>query len=187
MPATTRNCLMLHQLCATSSKMMMKTIGIDPGAGGAIALLNDRQIVTVLDMPTVLVPSRTKSHRRRRIDAAGLAGALEALGPVDAAFVELAGPMPRDGSAGSFWFGKAAGVVEGCLAGLGFAGVTLVPPAVWKRRLNVPTPKDAARARASQLFGEEGAALWPLKKHDGRAEAAMIALFGFMDRACGKW
>jgi len=166
---------------------MMKTIGIDPGAGGAIALLNDRLIVTVHDMPTVLVPSRARSHRRRRIDAAGLAGALEALGPVDHAVIELAGPMPRDGSAGSFWFGKAAGVVEGCLAGLGFTGVTLVPAAVWKRRLNVPAPKDAARARASLLFGPEGAALWPLAKHDGRAEAAMIALFGFMDRTCGKW
>ena len=167
---------------------MMKTIGIDPGAGGAIALLNDRQIVAVLDMPTMLARATgTKSHRRRRIDAAGLAGALEALGPVDHAVIELAGPMPRDGSAGSFWFGKAAGVVEGVLAGLGFVSVTLVPPAVWKRRLNVPAPKDAARARASQLFGPEGAALWPLVKHDGRAEAAMIGLFGFMDRTCGKW
>jgi hypothetical protein len=41
----------------------------------------------------------------------------------------------------------------------------------------VPAAKDGARARASQLL--PGAAdQWPLVKHDGRAEAALIALWG---------
>jgi hypothetical protein len=41
----------------------------------------------------------------------------------------------------------------------------------------VPKAKDAARARASQLL-PQAAHQWPLKKHDGRAESALIALYG---------
>jgi hypothetical protein len=42
----------------------------------------------------------------------------------------------------------------------------------------VPAEKDGARARASQLLPQH-AGHWPLKKHDGRAEAALIALYGW--------
>jgi hypothetical protein len=48
-----------------------------------------------------------------------------------------------------------------------------VPPLA----LRVPAEKDGARARASQLI-PAGASWWPLVKHDGRAEAALIALYG---------
>jgi hypothetical protein len=48
---------------------------------------------------------------------------------------------------------------------------------VWKKALGVPADKDGARARASQLM-PENAWLWPLVKHDGRAEAALIAYWG---------
>ena len=41
----------------------------------------------------------------------------------------------------------------------------------------MPAAKDGARARASELI-RGGAAHWPLIKHDGRAEAALIALWG---------
>jgi hypothetical protein len=41
----------------------------------------------------------------------------------------------------------------------------------------VPKAKDGARARASQLL-PAGVQLWPLVKHDGRAEAALLALYG---------
>jgi hypothetical protein len=55
--------------------------------------------------------------------------------------------------------------------------MTLVPPRRWKSALQVPASKDAARFRASQLL-PQAAHLWPLKKHDGRAEAALLAVFG---------
>ena len=55
------------------------------------------------------------------------------------------------------------------------AGV--VHPQRWKRELGVPAGKDGARARASQLL-PQAAGQWPLKKHDGRAEAALISVFG---------
>jgi hypothetical protein len=55
--------------------------------------------------------------------------------------------------------------------------ITIVHPRTWKRALGVPREKDGARARASQLLPAH-AHLWPLKKHDGRAEAALIATYG---------
>jgi len=161
----------------------MRVLGIDPGAGGAIALVVDRKLVSVEDMPT------TQTDKgRRRIDAVALALLVRSMVGVlnpDVAVIELVGPMPRDGSAGSFWFGKAAGVAEGVLAGLGMSVVS-VSPQVWKRRLDCPAIKDGARERASRLF-PGGDRRWPLKKHDGRAEAAMIALWGYMDSVAGTW
>jgi crossover junction endodeoxyribonuclease RuvC len=47
----------------------------------------------------------------------------------------------------------------------------------WKKSLGVPADKYAARMRASQLL-PEFAHNWPLKKHDGRAEASLISLYG---------
>jgi crossover junction endodeoxyribonuclease RuvC len=159
----------------------MRTLGIDPGAGGALALLDGRKLVRVWDMPTV-----TTDAGKRRIDASTLATTIvQQVGRVDLAIIEQVGPMPRDGSAGSFWFGKAAGIPEGVLAGLGIE-CRLVPPQTWKRRLDVPREKNAARARATTLFPGRGDE-WPLVKHDGRAEAALIALWGYMDRVAGQW
>jgi hypothetical protein len=100
-------------------------------------------------MPTLQI------KERRRVDAASLAQIIRGLLPIHHAVVELVGPMPRDGSAGSFWFGKAAGVAEGVLAGLGVA-TSSVSPVVWKRRLDVPASKRGARERATALFGDGG-------------------------------
>lgn len=151
----------------------MRIMGIDPGAKGAIALLMHGKLVATWDMPTV-----TNAKGKRRIDGPTLATILRnvnAAAPVDVCMIELVGPMPRDGSAGSFWFGKAAGMAEGVCAGLGIP-VDFVAPQVWKRKLDVPTDKNGARARATRLFNRGD--LWPLVKHDGRAEAALIALLG---------
>lgn len=159
----------------------MRVLGIDPGAGGAVALVAGAQqtLMGVADMPV-----QVTDRGRRRVDAGQLVTLVAAWSPIDHAVIELVGPMPRDGSAGSFWFGRSAGICEGVLAALGVS-YSLVSPVMWKRRLGVPTNKDAARARASELFG--GQDWWPLKKHDGRAEAAMIALWGWMDRVAGTW
>jgi hypothetical protein len=142
----------------------MRVLGIDLGASGAVALVEGGRLVTVADMPCA-----SSKTGKRRIDAAKLASTVRGMAPLDGATVELVGPMPRDGSAGSFWFGKAAGLAEGVPAGLGVPCET-VQPAVWKRRLDVPADKGKAGARASKVFGRGD--LWPLIKHDGRAEAA---------------
>jgi crossover junction endodeoxyribonuclease RuvC len=149
--------------------------GIDVGLGGAVAFIEPRgpAVREILDMPVHLLKRGGKA--KREVDVAGLVG-LFALRHVEHAFVELAGAMPRQGVASAFAFGKGFGIVLGVLAARGVP-LTLVSAAKWKRTLQLPKGKAAARARASQLL-PQAAHYWPLAKHDGRAEAALLALFG---------
>ena len=153
----------------------MIIIGIDPGLSGALCFLNSGEsICAIYDMPTLSLSRSGKN--RREIDAYALANQLSPNGLVGHAFVEQSWPRPDDGAMAGFAFGKSYGIVIGVLAARGVP-VTFVSPQAWKRALGLPKGKDAARARASELM-PSGSRLWPLKKHDGRAEAALIALWG---------
>jgi len=74
-----------------------------------------------------------------------------------------------------FNFGRATGILEGLIIAQ-FWPLESVMRHHWKREMRCPKDKDGARARASQLLPKH-AHNWPLKKHDGRAEAALIALY----------
>ncbi len=79
-----------------------------------------------------------------------------------------------------FNFGRGYGQIEGVLAALEIP-VTLVTPQVWKRSLSVPADKSASRARAAQLWpGLAGT--FSRVRDDGRAEAALIGLYGAQQR-----
>lgn len=152
----------------------MIVIGIDPGLSGALAFMGKNTLV-VIDMPTVTIQRNSKN--KREIDLAGLIADIDALGPADHAYVEQVGAMPGQGVSSMFAFGKSYGSILGILAAKRIP-YTLVPPVRWKKALGVPAGKDAARHRASQLLPAY-AELWPLVKHDGRAEAALIAEYGY--------
>lgn len=147
--------------------------GIDPGLSGAIAFLSATHELTVHDMPTLFLSRNGKN--KREIDAHVLADMLQKINP-NHCYVELVGAMPGQGSSSTFAFGKAYGIVIGILAALHISN-TFVSPRRWKLALGVPALKDGARARASQLM-PSAAYQWPLVKHDGRAEAALIAYWG---------
>lgn len=149
--------------------------GIDVGLSGAICLFCVRDIArsSVHDTPTLALTRGGKN--KRDLDARALA-ALLADHRIEHVFVEQVGAMPGQGVTSMFAFGKSYGIVLGILAGLRLP-YTLVPPRRWKTALGVPAGKDGARARASQLLPAL-ADQWPLKKHDGRAEAALICLWG---------
>jgi crossover junction endodeoxyribonuclease RuvC len=70
-------------------------------------------------------------------------------------------------------------MIEGVAAGMRIP-YSLVIPQTWKKALGVPADKNAARARACQLFPNM-ASKFARVKDDGRAEAALIALFGYRD------
>lgn len=148
-------------------------IGIDPGLHGAIAILS----IDGLDMHDIPTHELTVNGKKRlQIDKHRLAQILD-YGPEGVrAFVEDVHSMPKQGVASSFKFGFVAGCIQQAVVDAGFE-LVLVPPQVWKRRFNLGADKDSARARASELLPAH-AHLWPLKKHDGRAEAALIALYG---------
>jgi crossover junction endodeoxyribonuclease RuvC len=128
----------------------------------------------VEDLPT-LAAEGAKS--RRIIDGPPLIRRLRQLAtkPITA-MLEKVGAMPRDGAVGAFSFGRSYGKIETALEAAGIPFDTVRPP-IWKKAMGVLADKDQARQRASQLI-PSGAKYWPLKKHDGRAEAALIALYG---------
>lgn len=154
---------------------MQRTIGIDPGVRGAIAHIEGEQLI-IHDMPTVTVGKKGKA----RVDAAALASMLRCLNP-DHVWVEDVHAMPGNGAVSMFSFGMAFGFAYGVPLALGLP-VTLIGPAQWKSAMRCGV--DNARARASQLLPRH-ASMWPLVKHDGRAEAALIALYG-STRGVGK-
>jgi len=84
--------------------------------------------------------------------------------------------MPNQGVSSTFAFGRSAGVIEGVLAALQVP-VTYVQPAVWARTMNKGYGKDASRHRAMELFPDKQE-WFKLVKHDGRAEAVLIAMWG---------
>lgn len=152
----------------------MIVLGVDPGISGALAFFEvSAGRVEVVDMPTIAAGTNSK----RVVDEASLASCVENYRTLLAhAFVERVGAMPGQGVTSMFSFGRSFGVVLGVLAAFRVP-VTLVQPQRWKAALSVPAAKDGARARASQLM-PGFARLWPLVKHDGRAEAALIAYYG---------
>lgn len=152
-------------------------LGIDPGVSGALAVLHDDgTLADVWDMPTVgVMVGRTK---RNRISAPVLASQIALWGRKAGrlcAIVEAVQPMPRDGCVQSFGLGYSKGTIEGVLAALSVP-YGMATPAVWKRAMGLPADKGAARLMAQRT--------WPSRaedfarvKDDGRAEAALLALY----------
>lgn len=161
--------------------MTERILGIDPGISGALALIIGDRVVDTADMP-IREERKSNGGIRRRVDACGVAALVDRWAP-DRAVLEFVSASPGMGVSSSFSFGHGVGVLEAILA-VRSIRYRAVHPGIWKRALAVPAEKDAARQRAAALFGDDTAAQhWPLKKHDGRAEASMIALFGGLDGA----
>ena len=148
----------------------MRTIGIDPGATGAIVLLDNLLPIEWMAMPTSKIGTAT------RVNAAALADFFrESL--ADHVYVEAVHAMPGQGVSSMFNFGHSCGTVMGVLGALGIP-YTMVTPQAWKKAAGlIGTDKDAARSRAIQL--------WPSwreldKKGKGQAlaDAALIARYG---------
>ena len=156
--------------------MSALVIGIDPGLGGALALLTSDGVLLDLDDMPVLADG---AAGRRAINAPLLAARVRAWG-AGLAFCELVGPRPGEGAVGAFGFGRSRGIIEGVLGTMAVP-VEMIAPAWWKRRIGIPPGKDGAK----DLARSEAIRRWPAmadrfarKKDDGRAEAALIAVAG---------
>lgn len=151
----------------------MRVLGIDPGASGALAVVEGGLLVELLDMPTTMVKRGTREVREVNAPMLGhMVAALKA----DAALIEQVGAMPGQGVSSMFAFGRALGVLEGVLGALQVP-TTKVPPQTWQRAMKVRGGKDGARERAMQLYPAK-AMEFARKKDDGRADAALIASYG---------
>ena len=149
----------------------MITIGVDPGLTGAIGVLQDGVFIAVEDMPTVL---KGAGSVKREVSPAGLIAVLRSsVPPADnvAAVIERVNAMPGQGVSSVFSLGDSFGTARAALA---VARVELhyVAPATWKKHFKLSSDKEQSRALAQRLFP---LAPLHLKKHDGRAEALLLA------------
>lgn len=150
-------------------------LGIDPGLSGALAFLDPvNNSLEVFDMPTHTVKSNGKN--KRKIDLHGLAIIIrDRAFKVQVGVVEEVGAMPGQGVTSMFSFGFSAGCAQMAVA-MAQVPLVLVTPRVWKSAMRLKSNKDESRRAASRLMPQH-AHLWPLVKHDGRAEAALLAQY----------
>jgi len=83
--------------------------------------------------------------------------------------------LGAEGVSSMFSFGRAAGIVEGVLAGL-LVSFELIPPATWTKSMRTFGGRYGSRSAGTRVVPDD-AHLFARKKDDGRAEAALIACY----------
>lgn len=150
-------------------------LGIDPGLSGALAFYNPTDgDLKVWDMPTHNI--KVSGKKKRTLDIFTLANIVDPLSnEVIMAAVEEVGAMPKQGVTSSFNFGFSAGCAQMAVAAYAIP-LRTIRPNIWKRDMRITGDKTASRREASRLLPQH-IGLWPLIKHDGRAEAALLAYY----------
>lgn len=142
-------------------------LGIDPGVSGAIAFYFPEMPgrIAVADVPVA----------GGEISAPHLASLIRRYAPT-MAVIEKVNAFPGQGVSSVFNFGRSYGDVRGVVGALNIP-LHLVSPQKWKKHFGLSSDKDKSRMLAIRMFPTV-AEDFKLKKHDGRAEAALIALYG---------
>lgn len=143
-------------------------LGIDPGISGAIAFFYTEAPTRIIveDVPVVA----------GEISARLLAERIKVLKP-DIAVIERVNAMPKQGVSSTFNFGVSFGQVRGVVGAFDIQ-IHLVTPGKWKRHFGLSSDKEEARGKAISMF-PPCAASFSRKKDHGRAEAALLARYGF--------
>ena len=149
--------------------MVQRVLGIDPGLKGALAWVNlSGSLIEVEDMPLV----------DNEVNAKLLANLIVGYGRLECAVVERQQSMPKQGVASSFKTGVGYGIIIGCLAALNVP-TFFQSSTQWKKRLHLTSDKELSRKRALERWPND-ADLFKLKKYEGRAEAALLAVSWIM-------
>ena len=151
-------------------------LGVDPGIRGGLAIVavDDNgiapRLVDAIDIPVAGVGAK------ERVDVLAICSWITQHGPQHA-LIERAQVMPKQGASSGFKYGRAVGAIEAVITCCAIP-LTIIEPASWKKFHQLRGgEKEAGRQRALQLF-PAGHDLLARKKDHGRAEAALIALFG---------
>ena len=156
-------------------KNPVKILGVDPGLSGALVFLSlTGGLIEVEDMP----------HVGKEINAHMIARLIQGYGPVRHAIVERAQSMPKQGISGAFNYGTGYGKILGVLAALDIP-IVHIAPSQWKKRWNLGKDKNMSRQRATERW-PDWADSFSLVKHDGRAEAALMAAAWIEEHPSGR-
>lgn len=152
--------------------------GVDPGQKGGIALVDKISERIELIWPMPMFEKKIGKTMRLRLDYGGLDDLISLMVALG---VELL--VCENVGAGFGASGRELGEGIGALKMATYKAelrVEFVPVARWKKEVGAPADKKESYFRAEALFPHDREKLKGPKggKHDGKAEAAMIALYG---------
>lgn len=168
----------------------MVYVGIDPGLGGALAVIATSGRIIVTDTPVLTI--KVGKSKKQIMDNARAVGMI--IKVLDHAkqgghdlhvFIEKVNAMPAIGgrsigATSAFNFGMGYGIWQGILSALKIP-YTLVVPVRWKKATmpDANKEKGASIMRVKQLYPHI-AEQFKRKKDHGRADAVLIATYGRM-------
>lgn len=153
----------------------MLFMGIDPGLDGAVAVLNnDEEIVGIHDSRWIRVGTKRKHCSADMGDI--IDKYTNRSDDIKCVGIEDVHSMPKQGVSSSFQFGRGLGIWEGIIAFCKFK-MEFISPQKWKKEMlhGMQKGKDAALYKCQQLYPKSS--YFKLKKHHGRADAVLIALY----------
>ena len=162
----------------------MRLIGIDPGLSGAIAVLEHKKVLTLLDMPVMAEGKKNK----KQLNSAQLVNIIkdntknceEAI-----VIVEQVNAMPGQGVTSMFNFGQTFGAIKGVCAALELP-IFFVRPSKWKKHFELlNSSKDSSRTKAIEMYPTISNQL-SKKKDVNKSDAILIARFYYETRLSEK-
>ena len=153
----------------------MKVVGIDPGLNGAIAILEDKKVLSIIDMPVMADGKKNK----RQLNNAQLAEILRNNTSDDdeiSVVVEQVNAMPGQGVTSMFNFGQTFGAIKGVCAALKLP-IFFVRPSKWKKYFElINSSKDSSRTKVIEMYPYLSDQLTK-KKDVNKSDAILIARF----------
>ena len=153
----------------------MIIIGIDPGLSGAIAILQNKKVQSIFDIP---VMSEGKKNKRQLNSAQMVKIIKDNISNIEetVVVVEHVNAMPGQGVTSMFNFGQTFGSIKGICAALGLP-IFYVRPAKWKKHFElINSSKDASRTKVIEMYPSISPRL-AKKKDVNKADAILIARY----------
>tara|TARA_Y100000590_G_scaffold275276_1_gene309061 strand:- start:2632 stop:3111 length:480 start_codon:yes stop_codon:yes gene_type:complete len=153
----------------------MIIIGIDPGVSGAISVLENKKVIDIFEMPTMIDGKKNK----KQVNGSQITNIIkEEINKKKEIIVvvEHVNAMPGQGVTSMFNFGQSFGVLKGICAALSLP-IYFVRPTKWKKYFNlIKTNKDASRTKVIQIYPEISGKI-SRKKDSNKADAILIARY----------
>ena len=153
----------------------MRVIGIDPGLSGAIAILEEKKVIGVFEMPVMAEGKKNK----RQLNSAQLVNIIQDnLNNNEEAIivVEQVNAMPGQGVTSMFNFGQTFGAIKGVCAALKLP-IFFVRPSKWKKHFElINASKDSSRTKVIEMYPTLSNQLTK-KKDVNKSDAILIARF----------
>ena len=154
----------------------MKVVGIDPGLSGAIAIIENKKVLGLFEMPVMAEGKKNK----RQLNSAQLVNIIKENIQINnediAVVVEQVNAMPGQGVTSMFNFGQTFGAIKGVCAALQLP-IYFVRPSKWKKHFElINSSKDSSRTKVIEMYPHLSSQL-SKKKDVNKSDAILIALY----------